>query len=424
MFHVVVFGAGKSSNYFLKLLCNDPSIEKITVIDKNITTRKISSKINYIQVSINNKDHIIPHIEKSNLVVSLLPAQLHIEIAKICVQKDKNLVTASYVSPEMEILAESFKAKNLVCINEMGLDPGIDHITACALLEELKHKGAIITDFASHTGGIIANPQKGKWNYKFSWNPMNVINAGKEGAITLEEATPKTTTYQTLFKTAKRIQIGDNTYESYANRDSLKYLKKYGLNNIKNLYRGTLRHEGFCKAWDFLIQIGLTDTSKKLYFPPDTSLKKFFDSFKKGIQPNAEIIEKLEEIGWLSEDHISKNEGTAGELLQNILIEGSWKLSAKDRDLVVMLHEITYELDGKRYKYTRSMEVTGQNSYYTAMAKTVGIPLFETVKMLLNKEINLTGVLIPTQKELFQPLLEKLAKHELIFNDEIHEINL
>lgn len=436
---LVIFGTGKSSSYLIKKL-QDKSEQlqlKITLVDPNIDyipkDCKNHSSTTYISDSIKNTKLTNRLIKEQDLVISMLPPSLHIEVAKLCLTYRKNLLTASYVSAKMGALHNEASQKGLLFLNEMGVDPGLDHMSAMKIINSLKEKGATIKSFNSHTGGLLhIQKPTDLWNYKFTWNPKNVITAGSNGAIFLQNGIAKKIAYSSLFTKTKPLNINGINYDSYANRNSLNYIEKYSLQGIKNLYRGTLRYSGYCKAWNVFVQLGMTDDVKPLHFESTNSRESFLrhflsknssktttelfcDIFKCAI--NDPIYKKLNSLSFFdNKKQLTKTKGTAAAILQAVL-EEAWQLQKDEVDTLIMLHEIEYELNGKHYKTNSQLQIIGKDQYYTAMAKTVGLPMFEAALLMLQNKIKLTGVQIPTLPEIYTPVLDNLKNEGLNFVD-------
>jgi len=346
----------------------------------------------------------------------MLPPSFHVLIAKDCIKHKKNLITASYVSEEMKVLNKQALDANILILNEIGLDPGIDHISAMSIIDSLKDQKINITSFKSFCGGLIDpvycnNP----WGYKFTWNPKNVVLAGKDGARYLKNGKIKEIPYTDVFKNLESVSIPNyGDFESYPNRDSLHYKKKYNLNNIQTLVRGTLRKKGFSSAWDFLVNLGFTSYNEntKIISRDDFLIQKNKITDKK----------VLEKINYLDIDNINFDKNISdGEILQNIL-EKKWKLDEGDKDMIVMQHKFEFEDKNYKKRLLSSMVVTGTDSFRTAMAKTVGLPIFFATKLILEEKISLKGVRIPVYKELYIPILKSLEKEGIQFIESIEEI--
>jgi saccharopine dehydrogenase-like NADP-dependent oxidoreductase len=374
-------------------------------------------------------------IKEATIVISMLPARLHTEVAKDCLEFGKNLVTASYVSKEMREMDEQVRSKKLIFMNEIGLDPGIDHMSAMEVIDRIKKKGGKMLLFESFTGGLVApESDTNLWNYKFTWNPRNVVVAGQGGAAKfIQEGTYKYIPYHKLFRRTEFLEIkGYGTFEAYANRDSLSYREAYGLDKALTLYRGTMRRVGFSRAWNIFVQLGMTDDSYHIensrgmsyreftnlflpYSPTDSVELKLRHYLK--IDQDDVIWGKLVEINLFDADKtITTANGTPAQILQEIL-EGSWTLGPEDRDMIVMYHKFGYELNGKKYQLDSNTVVLGENPKLTAMAKTVGLPVAMACLLILNGEITRPGVQIPIHKEVYGPILRELKTYGVAFNE-------
>jgi saccharopine dehydrogenase-like NADP-dependent oxidoreductase len=365
----------------------------------------------------------------------MLPAHLHIEVAKDCITYKKHMVTASYISPAMQELDETAKANELIFMNEIGLDPGIDHMSAMKIMDEIKSKGGKIILFESFCGGLVApESDTNLWNYKFTWNPRNVVLAGQGGAAKfIQEGTYKYIPYHKLFRRTEFLEVeGFGRFEAYANRDSLKYREVYGLEAVDTCYRGTIRRVGFSKAWDVFVQLGMTDDSYIIddsehmsnrdfvnlflpYHPTDSIEIKFRHQLK--IDQDDVIWDKLMELDLFSKSVVPglKN-ATPAQMLEKIL-SYKWTLQPEDKDMIVMYHKIGYELNGEQKQIDATMVCLGEDQIYTAMAKTVGLPVAIATLKILNGEITTSGVQLPTAKEVYLPILEELENYGVVFKE-------
>jgi saccharopine dehydrogenase (NADP+, L-glutamate forming) len=317
-------------------------------------------------------------------------------------------------------------------MNELGLDPGIDHMSAMQRIHHIQKQGGNITGFYSYTGGLVApENDNNPWHYKFSWNPRNVVLAGQGTAQFLEDNKLKYIPYRRLFRQFREVDIpGMGTYEVYANRDSMLYKDAYGLKNIKNLFRGTIRHKGFCEAWNALVRIGLTDATFPIVDSDKLSYHDLMEAFL-GIsqhtgsvkdrvakmletESNSEIMQKLEWLGLFSKRRIKVKSATPALILENLLLE-KWALQPTDKDMVIMQHVFEYEINRKRKKLTSTLVMKGTNSEETAMSKLVGLPLGIFVKLLMQGKISTTGVNIPTMPEVYEPVMAELETYGIVF---------
>jgi saccharopine dehydrogenase-like NADP-dependent oxidoreductase len=376
-------------------------------------------------------------IQKADIVISMLPAHLHIEVAKDCIAYKKHMVTASYISDAMQDLDALAKENNLIFMNEIGLDPGIDHMSAMKIIDEIKAKGGKMLLFESFCGGLVApESDTNLWNYKFTWAPRNVVLAGQGGAAKfLQEGTYKYIPYCTLFRRTEFLEVeGYGKFEGYSNRDSLKYLEVYGLNDVLTLYRGTIRRVGFSKAWNMFVQLGMTDDSYIMEGSETMSYRQFVNSFlpyhpTDSVEIKMRLILKIDQddIMWdklLELDLFNPNKkvglknATPAQILEKILTD-SWTLQPKDKDMIVMYHKFGYELDGKKQQIDSKMVCLGEDQTYTAMAKTVGLPVAMATLLILNGKIKTPGVQLPIREEVYLPILKELEEYGVVFKEQI-----
>jgi len=438
---ILIIGSGKSTSYLLKYLLEKSEEENlfITVGDINIeTTKKLIGdykNATAINLDVFNEASRTQAIKNADIVVSMLPARFHIEVAKDCLKLKKHMVTASYVSDEMQAMHKEAKANNLIFMNEIGVDPGIDHMSAMQVLDRIRDNGGKIILFESFTGGLVApESDTNLWNYKFTWNPRNVVVAGQGGAAKfLQEGTYKYIPYNRLFRRTEFLDIeGFGRFEVYANRDSLKYQSVYGLDNVKTLYRGTMRRVGFSRAWNIFVTLGMTDDSYTIDDSENMSYRDFVNAFLP-YSPSDSVELKLrhqlkidqDDIVWdklieldifSSKKRVELKKATPAQILQKILMD-SWTLAEHDKDMIVMYHKFGYEKEGKKHQIDANMVVVGEDQTYTAMAKTVGLPVAIATLAILNGKIKTPGVQIPIKKEIYQPILKELETFNIKFNE-------
>jgi saccharopine dehydrogenase (NADP+, L-glutamate forming) len=366
-------------------------------------------------------------IGKADIVISLLPETLHVHLVKDCIKHRVNLVSASYVSPEMASFNDEAASAGLVFLNEMGLDPGIDHMETMKLLAKVKAKGGKLISLRSFGGGLVApDSDDNPWGYKITWNPMNVVMAGVASARYVKDEKLKIVPYNRLFRDVSIVEVpGLGKFESYPNRDSIKYRRIYNIPRIPNVFRGSIRKSGFCKAWNALVQIGLTDNR---YLVPDSNKFKygewlsFYLDKKNGISvkqalmdflnepEDSDVLKKIEWLGLLSDEKIMLTDVSPAEILLDLL-KRKWKFTEKDRDMVILQTEVEYEIENRIEKIVSSLVVYGEPGYNTAMAATVGLPLGVGAKLILNNSVKEKGVIIPTHADIYKPALKELTEH-------------
>lgn len=439
MKHILIIGAGRSStaliNYLIKTA--EEQAWKVTVADSDIDIAKAktahSDVAEGVELDVNDEAIRQDLIRDKDIVVSLLPAFLHPIVAKDCLLFSKHLVTASYLNEEIRNMEAEAISKGLLFMGEMGLDPGIDHMSAMKTIHEIKESGGELSAFYSYTGGLIApESDDNPWSYKFTWNPRNVVLAGQGTAQYLNKGKIKYIPYNRLFSERKVIQVPElGPYDVYANRDSLPYRTLYGLDDIPTILRGTIRANGYCDAWNTLVRIGLTDDSFDLDLSTIKTYGQLVESFILGSYPDVktgvanflglsvddEIIRKLEWTELFSDRPIRLKKATPAQALEDLLLD-KWALKKEDKDMIIMQHQFEYELDGAKKKIVSSMVTKGEDAVNTSMAKTVGLPVAILVKLILQGKVTLTGVHIPVMSEVYNPVLDELKDYGIDFIDE------
>ncbi len=298
----------------------------------------------------------------------------------------------------------------------MGLDPGIDHMSAIQIIHRIRKAGGNITTFRSHTGGLVApESDDNPWHYKISWNPANVVRAGSLGAIFKESGEIRKVAYRDIFQNPGMVKIKPiGEYAWYPNRDSLAYIPIYGLESAHTFIRTTLRHPAFCAGWKNLVNAGLTDDEV-----PIPATLKTISAWSKPLLPYVDASNKYlyDQIGLFENEILIADGRTSAKLLQ-FLLEKKWKMKETDKDMILMLHEFEYELNEKEHILKSSLIVKGENSLRTAMAKTVGLPLGIAAKLILENKIVLSGLHIPIIPEIYEPVLNELHLQGIRFQEE------
>ena len=441
MRHILIIGAGKSASTLIQYLLNKSDAENLHLIIGDLSLALAQRKTNFhknataIELDIFNETQRKTEIQKADIVISMLPANLHIEVAKDCIIYKKHMVTASYISDAMQSLDASAKENNLIFMNEIGLDPGIDHMSAMKVIDEIREKGGKMILFESFCGGLVApESDTNLWNYKFTWAPRNVVLAGQGGAAKfIQEGTYKYIPYHKLFRRTEFLEVeGYGRFEGYANRDSLKYRDIYGLDDVLTLYRGTIRKVGFSKAWNMFVQLGMTDDSYVIDDSETISYREFVNLFLPyhptdsveiklrlllGIEQDDIMWDKLVELDLFNKNKIvGLKNVTPAQILEKILND-KWTLQEYDKDMIVMYHKFGYELHGKQHQIDSKMVCIGDDQTYTAMAKTVGLPVAIATLQILNGNIKTPGVQLPITKEVYLPILAELENFGIHFNE-------
>lgn len=439
---ILIIGAGRSASSLIQYLLNKSEKENLHLVIGDLSLALAQKKTNNhpnataIALDIFDENQRKKAIQIADIVISMLPAHLHIQVAKDCIIYKKHLVTASYVSDAMQELDAAAKENNLIFMNEIGLDPGIDHMSAMKIIDEVKEKGGEMILFESFCGGLVApESDTNLWNYKFTWAPRNVVLAGQGGAAKfIQEGTYKYIPYCNLFRRTEFLQVeGYGRFEAYSNRDSLKYRSVYGLDNVLTLYRGTIRRVGFSKAWNMFVQLGMTDDSYVMEDSENMSYREFVNSFlpyhpTDSVEIKTRLIlkidqddimwDKLLELDLFSRDKkVGLKNATPAQIIEKILTD-SWTLQQDDKDMIVMYHKFGYELNGKKEQIDSKMVCIGDDQTYTAMAKTVGLPVAMATLLILNGKITTPGVQLPISKEVYVPILKELEEYGVVFKEQ------
>ncbi|MEC7646360.1 MAG: saccharopine dehydrogenase C-terminal domain-containing protein [Bacteroidota bacterium] len=438
---ILVIGAGRSAVTLIKYLL-DHSLEnnwQVTVADfsEDLARQAIVGSVNGKAIHFNVMDDTqrVAEISNADIVISMLPASMHFIVAKDCVRLKKDLVTASYISKEIADLDESAKKAGVLLLNEIGVDPGIDHMSAMAVIDDIKEKGGQIISFKSFCGGLVhPDSDNNPWNYKFTWNPRNVVLAGQGTAQYIKKGKYKYLPYSKLFERTDILNVLDaGEFEGYANRDSLIYREVYGIEDVQTLYRGTLRRKGYAEAWNIFVQLGITDDSFNIENSDCISNREFVNMFlpysdslsieekicaQFDLTLDSEIFKRLVWLGIFKDTIMGVRNASPAQFLQAIL-EKKWALGIEDKDMLVMQHQFKFLLNNTEQKLNSSLLVFGDDPRYTAMAKTVGLPVAIATKLILNKQIKSKGVRIPISKDIYIPVLKELSENGINFIEEL-----
>lgn len=439
---ILILGAGKSSPYLISYLIDHAKKNKwfITVGDLNkaLAESRLNNKINAeaIYFDINDTELRNRHIKNSDIVVNLLAPRFQHIIALTCVHYGKPMISVSYQDKRIRELNRDAKKKGILILTEIGLDPGIDHMSAASLINRIRNNSGVVKVFQSYAGGLpapdsIDNPFK----YVISWNPRNIVMAGESGAQYLEDGKIVLVPFHNVFQHTWSIEIpGLGMMEAYPNRDSLYYQKQYGFENADTVIRGTLRYPGWCETWYYIIRLGLPNENliipnlanktyaelTKMFLPPevgDGNLKHLVASYL-NVNPTGTIIEKLEWLGLFSDDKIGGNLETSAEVLTQ-LIANKLALNKNVRDMVVLQHKLVAQYKNKKEQIISTMINYGEKAGFSSMAKSVGLPAAIVAKLLMQQKLPLTGCHIPTNPVIYEPVLKELNKAGYKFKEYI-----
>ncbi len=418
---IVLIGAGKSATVLIDYLIAEAEINNWKFIIGDANREQILLKTNNsiyaeaVELDVTNEKQRGDLIERAHVVISMMPPALHFLVAKDCVEYRKHLLTASYLDDQMKSLNEEISNRKLLFICEMGLDPGIDHMSAMKIIEKIQAAGGKINSFKSHCGGLVApESDNNPWHYKISWNPRNIVMAGQSGAVYKENNETKKISYQNLFDCKNEVVFqGLDELAFYPNRDSLAYIPTYKLPGTATFLRTTLRHIDFFKGWNAIVHAGLTNDTENMDVRGLT-----FSIWSAPVLPFVQNDNKLmlEYLGLFDNAPVPKTAKTSADILQ-YLVEIKLKMEPADKDMIVMLHEFEYELHGENKSLKSCLVVKGEDGLRTAMAKTVGLPLGIAARLILNDTLRLKGLHIPTVAAIYDPVLNELEKAGIRFEE-------
>jgi saccharopine dehydrogenase-like NADP-dependent oxidoreductase len=435
---LLLFGAGKSATSLIRYLIGITAARgwQLIVAESNrpLAESKLGNASNarVETLDVSQEEARDALVATADIVISLLPPTLHYLVALSCLKKNKHLLTASYLDGSIGALQQDVIDKGLLFLCEMGLDPGIDHMSALELIARIKEQNGHIHTFYSHTGGLVApSSDDNPWHYKISWNPRNVVLAGSAGAAYREDDKIVRRSYADIFQKPGRLPVpglGDLAW--YPNRDSLPYIPLYGLQEAGTFIRTTLRYPAFCNAWKDIVRAGLTDDRRPLDAAPaqDSSGAKeatplTYASWSAPLLPlvNYENRGCFEFLGLFDHTPIPPQAMTAADVLQHLL-ETRLAMQPADKDLIVMVHEIGYTRGGVAYTAQSSLIIEGEDGLQTAMARTVGLPLGIAAILVLDGRIPLTGVHVPILPIIYEPVLEELERQGIRFTHTVKRV--
>ena len=442
MKRILLFGAGKSATCLIDYLVREVSSNNwyLMVCDADITVARSKTgnaeNTEAISIQVEDDEERCKLVQSADIVISMLPPALHFLIAKDCVTFNKHLLTASYIDQNIKTLEKEITEKKLLFLCEMGLDPGIDHMSAMKLIDSIKSEGGNISSFISHCGGLVApESDDNPWHYKLTWNPRNIVLAGKDGAEYIKDGKMVTVPYKAVFRNCPPVNLIEGYPLCwYPNRDSLHYIELYGLSGISTFIRTTLRHPAYCRGWNKLVNIGCTDTSDyekikdcktfenwyDLKTAPYTENKRDWNNYLHMYITDPfrnEFTRQTSFLGIETHEPLPDNFTCSADILQ-YLMEKKLAMNAADKDMIVMLHELQYQIEGREHEIKSSLIVKGDDSVRTAMAKTVGLPLGIATTLILQGKIKLTGLHIPVVPEIYEPVLQELENKGIQFKED------
>lgn len=427
MKNVVVLGAGLVARPLVRYLLDQPDFN-VKVASRTVSKAEklVGGHPRGVAESLNVTDEsaLESHVKGADLVISLVPYAHHVTVAKLCIKHKAQMVTTSYVSGPMNELNGPAKEAGITVLNEIGLDPGIDHMSAMKIIHDVKSQGRKVTSFRSCCGGLPApEANTNPFGYKFSWSPTGVILAGKNSAAYLQDGVQVNVDGPDLFGHYFMIDIpGAGKFEAYPNRNSLGYIELYGLEGIQTMYRGTLRNEGWCDAWKAMVDIGMLDQTERdlkgmtyneltgslLPGTPSDGVKAAAAKAA-GREPGSEPIKKLDWLGLFSDEPLPIERGSPMDVLGHRLLE-KLQYEPGERDMIVLHHEFVAEREGEKpLKIYSTMVDYGEPNGDSSMSRTVGLPAAVGARYILEGKIDMPGVQIPVSPAIYEPVLKELG---------------
>lgn len=437
---VLVLGAGLIARPLIRYLLDQPEFEvevadvivskAAKIIDNHPrgTAKELNLKI---------EESLRDEISKADIVVSIVPYTFHAMVAKYCIEFKKHMVTTSYVSPEMNDLDQKAKEAGILILNELGLDPGLDHMEAMRIIHEIEEAGGQVESFTSFCGGLPApEANTNPFGYKFSWSPIGVLRASKNQAKYLKDGQQVLIPSEDLFNNYSMIKIEElGDFEGYPNRDSIPYIEIYGIPSTKTMLRGTLRNIDWCQTLKKIGELGLLDEEEKdwtgltykefmrklMNAPSDVDVKKAMSEYLR-IEEDSDVMGRLEWLGLLSDDLLAPQQGSAMGVLGALMIE-KLKFDEGERDMIVLQHELVASCPGDRKeKITSTLIDYGIPHGDSSMARTVGLTAAIGTRMVLEGKITSTGVHIPIVSDIYIPILSELKKMRIAFEEKKEDI--
>ncbi len=432
---ILILGAGLVAKPMVRYLLDQPDFEL------EVASRTVSKAVKLIdnhpqgkasELNLKNEEGLKDKISKADLIISMVPYTFHPIVAKYCLDYKKAMVTTSYVSEVMKNLDAEAKKAGILILNEVGLDPGIDHMEAMRIIHEVEEKGGEILSFTSYCGGLPApEANTNPFGYKFSWSPTGVLLAGKNSAQYLKDGQQIFIPSQDLFDNYLMINIeGLGEFEGYPNRNSLPYIELYGIKSTKTMLRGTLRNKGWCSTIKKIADLDLLEEEEKdwtgmtykdflkklMNDPAEEDIKKALSAHL-NIEESSDIIQRFEWLGLLSDEPLPLEKDSPLNILGAKMLE-KLQYEEGERDMIMLQHQFIASYPGdKKEKITSTLIDFGIPHGDTSMARTVGLPAAISTKLILEGKIEKTGVHIPVTPEIYIPILQELKELDIAFKE-------
>ena len=437
---VLILGAGLVAKPLVRYLLDQPDFKV------KVASRTVSKAVKLIdnhpdgeakELNLKDEEGLKKEIADADIIISMVPYSFHPKVAKYCIDYNKHMVTTSYVSEVMQNLDDEAKKAGILILNEVGLDPGIDHMEAMRIIHDVEEKGGEILSFTSYCGGLPApEANTNPFGYKFSWSPVGVLLAGKNSAQYLKDGQQVFIPSEDLFKNYTLINIeGLGEFEGYPNRNSLPYIQIYGIQSTETMLRGTLRNKGWCLTMKNMVDLGLLDEEEKewegftfkdfirhlLYNPAEEDIRKAMAA-RLNIEEDSEVIKRLGWLGLMSDEPLPVKKGSAMDILGAKMLE-KLQYEEGERDMIVLRHEFIASYPGeKKERITSTLIDFGIPNGDSSMARTVGLPAAIGTKLILEGKIGLVGVHIPIIPEIYVPILQELKELGIAFKEKREEI--
>jgi saccharopine dehydrogenase (NADP+, L-glutamate forming)/spermidine synthase len=437
---ILILGAGLVAKPLVRYLLDQPDYEV------EVASRTVSKAVKLIdnhpqgiasELNLKDEESLKEKIAQTDVVISMVPYSFHPKVAKYCIDYKKNMVTTSYVSEVMKNLDAEAKKAGILILNEVGLDPGIDHMEAMRIIHEVEENEGEIQSFISYCGGLPApEANTNPFGYKFSWSPIGVLLAGKNSAQYLKDGEQIFIPDKDLFSHYSLINIeGLGEFEGYINRDSLPYIQLYSIPSTKTMLRGTLRNKGWCQTLKKIVDLGLLDEGEKdwsgltykdflnklMNDPAEKDIKKNLSNYL-GIEESSDIISRFEWLDLLSDNPLPITKGSALDILGAKMLE-KLQYEEGERDMIILQHQFIVSYPGdKKEKITSTLTDFGIPHGDTSMARTVGLPAAISTRLILEAKIQVTGVHIPVIPEIYAPILQELKELDIMFKEKREDI--
>ena len=431
MKNVLVLGAGLVSRPLVRYLLNVPEF-KVTVASRTVSkaVKLIDGHPRGEAQALNVKDdaQLEELVKECDLAISLLPYVYHVKVAELCIKYKKNMVTTSYISDAMKALDQRAKDAGIIILNEIGVDPGIDHMSAMRIIHAVENSGGKVISFRSYCGGLPApEANDNPYGYKFSWSPRGVLMAGCNDAKYMKDGEIVEIEGKDLFRNHWLLHIeGEPEFETYPNRDSLPYIETYGLKDVKTMFRGTIRNTGWCKTLICIARLGVLDETERDDLKGFTynDLTRRLVSASEGVSTreatkiflgedsSEEVLDRLEWLGLFSDDPLPE-ENTYIDIMTARFLE---KMPYKEgeRDMIVLYHDFLAEWTDKKKRITSTLVDYGIPHGDSSMSRTVSLPAAIATRLILQDKIDITGVHAPVLPAIYNPVLDELETMDIV----------